>query len=111
MTLLELPGRHHALHVLGLLARGNEKRFSELVRETGHHDAEIGRALEYLKQHRYVRSRTLETRGKRIILAYGTTKRGEAAWEAFQAYGQAIRERAAILGRLEVQAVENVLET
>lgn len=108
--LLDLPGRHHPLHVLGLLAQGGEKRFGEIVQLTGHHDAEISRALDYLKAQHFVRSRTLATQGKRIILGYSATARGNAAWEAFEAYRDAIRSRASVLGRQAVQEVDGVLE-
>lgn len=110
MALLELPGRHHPLHVLGLLIQNGEKRFGEIVKATGHHDAEIARALDYLKKNHFVRSRTMAAQGKRIILAYSATAKGEAGWEAFEAYRAAIRSRASVLGRQEVQAVEAVLE-
>jgi DNA-binding HxlR family transcriptional regulator len=109
MPLLELPGRHHALHVLGLLQSG-EKRFGEVVKATGHHDAEVARALEYLKRDHLVRARTVATQGKRILLAYGATAKGKAAWEAFEAYRAAIRSRASVLGQKEIDAVEAVLE-
>lgn len=107
--MLDLPGRHHALHVLGLLVRDGEKRFGELVKATGHYDAEIARALDYLKEHHYVRSRTFATEGKRIILIYSATLRGDAAWEAFEAYRGAIRTHSQVFGKSEMQAVENVL--
>lgn len=110
MALLELPGRHHPLHVLGLLVKHGEHRFGELVKAAGHHDAEIARALDYLKGNHFVRSRTVATQGKRIILAYSATKKGQAAWEAFEAYRSAIRSRASVLGQQEVEAVEAVLE-
>lgn len=110
MALLELPGRHHPLHVLGILVRDGEKRFGEIVRATGHHDAEIARALEYLKGHHFVRARTMATQGKRVILGYSATARGTAAWEAFEAYRVAIRERADVLGRQAIQEIDAVLE-
>jgi DNA-binding HxlR family transcriptional regulator len=110
MTLLELPGRHHPLHVLGLLVRDGEKRFGEIVQSSGHHDAEISRALDYLKTDHLVRSRTLATQGKRIILGYSATARGKAAWEAVEAYRDAIRHRASVLGSVAVQEIEAVLE-
>ncbi len=109
MPLLELPGRHHPLHVLGLLAKDGELRFGEIVKRTGHHDAEVARALEYLKRDHLIRSRTVPVKGERVILAYGITARGTAAWESFEAYGDAIRARGAILGPLEVAAVNRVL--
>lgn len=110
MVLLDLPGRHKPLHVLGLLVNHGEKRFKEIVQATGHHDAEISRALEYLKTDHLVRSRTMATQGKRIILAYSATARGKAAWEAFEAYRDAIRRRASILGRQAVREVDSVFE-
>lgn len=108
MTLLDLPSRHHALHALGLLVQDDGKRFGELVKATGHHDAQIARALDFLEKHHYVRSRTLAKQGKRIILAYEATARGKAAWEAFEAYREAIRTRSRVFGKKEIQAVENV---
>lgn len=109
MPLLELPGRHHPLHVLGLLAQATHLRFGEIVKRTGHHDAEVARALDYLKREHLIRSKTVEAKGERVVLAYGITARGRAAWESFQAYGEAIRERAAVLGAHEVAAVDQVL--
>jgi predicted transcriptional regulator len=111
MSLLELPNRHHALHVLGVLVHEDEKRFGELVKTTGHRDAEIARALDFLKTAHYIRAKTLKQQGKKIILAYSATARGKAAWEAFEAYRDAIRARATVLGRQDVRAVENVLQT
>jgi len=110
MTLLDLPGRHNQLHVLGILVEAGEKRFGEIVKATGHHDAEVSRALDALKGSHFVRSRTLTTQGKRIILAYGATARGKAAWEAFEAYREAIRNRASVLGRQAVREVDAVFE-
>jgi predicted transcriptional regulator len=110
MTLLELPGRHHPLHVLGLLVRDGEKRFGEIVESSGHHDVEVSRALRYLKENHFVRSRTVATQGSRIILGYSPTARGKAAWEAVEAYRQAIRARAAVLGRQAVEEIEAVFE-
>lgn len=110
MTLLELPNRHHALHVLGVLVRDGELRFGQMVKATGHRDAEVARALEYLKKNHFIRSRTVSVQGERAILAYGITPRGQAAWESFEIYRNALRERSGILGMQEVQAIDQMLE-
>lgn len=107
-VLLEMPSKHHALHILGLLANNDELRFSEIVKKTGHLDAEVGRGLNYLKEAHLVRSRTMEA-GNRIVRAYSASIRGVAAWESFQAYGAAVEAREQILGRQEVQSFTRVL--
>ncbi|MHB8632909.1 MAG: hypothetical protein ACYDBQ_02915 [Thermoplasmatota archaeon] len=109
MAMLELPGRHHPLHVLGLLAKGKDMRFSQIVNRTGYFDAEVARALDYLKRDHLIRSKTVQAQGERVVLAYGVTARGRAAWESFEAYGHAIRARESVLGPQEVAAVNDVL--
>lgn len=109
VSLLDLPGRRHPVHVLAVLAEGDELRFGELVERTGHRDAEVARALAYLKRDHLVRARTLEAQGSRVILAYSMTVRGQAAWDALQAYRHAIRERSAVFGHDDVAAVDSAL--
>lgn len=107
-VLLVLPSKHHALHILGLLASAGQHRFSEIVEKTGHFDAEIGRGLNYLKQAHLIRTRTVTIR-RRVVLTYSISVRGMAAWESFQAYIAAAKSREAILGRPEVQSCSNIL--
>lgn len=109
VSLLDLPGRRHPLHVLGLLARDDELRFGQIVQQTGHRDAEVARALAYLKDDHLVRARTLEACGSRVILSYSLTARGRAAWQALQAYRQAIRDRAGVFGQDELAAVDRAM--
>lgn len=78
------------------------------MKRTGHFDAQVARALDYLKEDHLVRAKTVEA-GGRIVMAYGITARGRAAWESFGAYADAIRARAGVLGPREIAALDAVL--
>lgn len=107
-AMLVLPSRHHALHILGVLAKGKEMRFGELVKATKHEDVQVNRGLGFLKENHFVRGRARKD-GQRVVVAYSISPRGRAAWDAYQEYAKAVEDRQAVLGATEAQAMQHVL--
>lgn len=106
--MLKLPGKHHALHILGLLAKDGEMRFGELVKATRHEDTEISRGLAWLKECHFVRTRARKVQG-RVVNAYSISLRGQAAWDAYNDYAMAVVSREETLGAAEARAMTRVL--
>lgn len=90
----------HHLRVMLALRSAGPRRFRELETGLSLNPAQLDRVLGFLLDGLWVIATTLpETaRGRRVLVDYRLSRRGEAFLDAFDAFARAARERRPLLG-------------
>lgn len=109
---LALLKPHHLRVMLALRSMG-PRRFKELESALSLNPAQLDRALGFLVDGAWVIATTLpETaRGRRVLVDYRLSRRGEAFLRAFDAFATAAHEGKSVLGATAMRELDRLRAT